>query len=1049
MQNNNTTFDLEDDFEKAFIDLLKQCGWEKNVIEYPTENDLLKNWANILYANNRDKDRLADYPLTDGEMKQILEQINTQKTPYKLNGFINGKTVRIKRDNEQHKEKFGKEVSLNIYDRLEIAGGKSRYQIVRQPKFKVSNAIYPNRRGDVMLLINGMPVFHIELKRSGVPISQAWNQIEKYSNEHIFTGIFSLVQIFIAMTPDDAVYFTNPGYGGRFNQDFYFHWENSDNVPITNWKDFTQNLLYIPMAHQIIGFYTVADAKDGILKVLRSYQYYAVSAITNKVKLNHWEEKKQRGGYIWHTTGSGKTLTSFKAADLISKSQDADKVVFLVDRKELDTQSVKHYRNFADDDVSVQNTENTGVLITKLKSSDPSDSLIVTSIQKMSRIFDDGSKFIDKDIEIINKKRLVFIIDECHRDTFGEMMSVIKNTFKKALYFGFTGTPIQEENSKKGCTSSDVFGDELHRYTIGDGIRDGNVLGFDPNMVNVFEDEELKVKIAVEMVHAKSEQEAMTEPAKKDKYFEIINNMKMAGYCDDMGNYHKDAEDYIPESQYTFDKRHPNDVADKYVNSVIDYILKKYDRVSHCKKFHSIFATSSIPEALEYYKRFKLKAPELKIAVLVDPSDTNSDTNFDKIQGLAEIIKDYNDRYKTHYTIATYSEMKKDISLRLSHEQPYENIDKKPEEQVDMLIVVNQMLTGFDSKWVNALYLDKLMKQENIIQAFSRTNRIFNMTEKPVGIIYYFRRPHTMKRNIEEAVKMYSGDKAYMVFVDKLEKNLVKFNGIFTDIKTIFEDEKIYDFAHLPKDMSARVKFAHLFNNLSSMLEMIKVQDFTWDNLKYGDITVLLNEEIYYILLQRYKELFIKGSVNPSEPEPPYDLNPHITEISTGKIDADYMNSRFEKYLKLKLYGQSKQDIDEALQSLYKSFAMLSEEEQKYAEIFIKDVQLGNIIPENGKTFRDYITEYMKMAKDRQINRFAQTFGIDNIKLAELMKSSFSVVDDFSEQKLKSLISSVDIDKVIEYYQVKQREKISSFKAKIKIDALIRQFVMNGGFDLD
>ena len=543
---NMTTFDKEQDFENAFITLLKNCGWEKDVIQYPTEEDLLKNWAEILFNNNRDKDKLGDYPLTEGEMKQIVEQITNMRTPFALNSFINGKTVAIKRDNENDVLHFGKEVSLHIYDRHEIAGGKSRYQIVQQPKFKANKSLFPPRRGDIMLLINGMPVFHIELKKSGVPISQAWNQIAKYSQEGIFRGIFSLIQIFIAMTPEDAVYFTNVGPDGKFNHDFYFHWANSDNIPMKDWREFTQSLLYIPMAHQLIGFYTVADGKDGILKVLRSYQYYAVSAITNRVAKNKWDEKKQRGGYIWHTTGSGKTLTSFKTADLISKSQDADKVIFLVDRKELDTQSLENYRYFADNADDVQDTASTEVLITKLKSNSPSDTLIVTSIQKMSRIFEDGTKKIQKDIELINRKRLVFIVDECHRDTFGDMMSKVKETFPCAMFFGFTGTPILEENKKKGCNSADVFGDELHRYTIGDGLRDKNVLAFDTYMVETFKSLDIKKAIAKEMVHAESEEEAISDPKKASKYYDIIQNIPMAGYLDNAGNYVRGAEDYIP-----------------------------------------------------------------------------------------------------------------------------------------------------------------------------------------------------------------------------------------------------------------------------------------------------------------------------------------------------------------------------------------------------------------------------------------------------------------------------------------------------------------------
>ena len=222
-------YNSELEFEKDLISVLSTKGWEKEVIKNPTEEDLIKNWANILFNNNRDKDRLNDYPLTDTEMQQILEQINTLKTPLKLNGFINGKTISIKRDNPEDKEHFGKEISLKIYDRDEIAAGQSRYQIAEQPRFKKQDVLSNNRRGDIMLLINGMPVIHVELKKSNVSVSEAYTQIEKYSYEGIFTGLFSLIQIFVAMTPEETVYFANPGNETKFNRNYYFHWEDFNN----------------------------------------------------------------------------------------------------------------------------------------------------------------------------------------------------------------------------------------------------------------------------------------------------------------------------------------------------------------------------------------------------------------------------------------------------------------------------------------------------------------------------------------------------------------------------------------------------------------------------------------------------------------------------------------------------------------------------------------------------------------------------------------------------------------------------------------------------
>ena len=396
-------FDSESVFEENVITVLKQHGWKDGVLRYPTERDLLDNWKDILYRNNNDIDRLGKYPLTDGEMAQIIEQIETLRTPLALNSFVNGRTVSITRDNKEDVAHFGKEVSLYIYDRKEIAGGKSTYQIVQQPVYPAKNTMLNSRRGDLVLLINGMPLIHIELKKSGIPVSQATNQIEKYAHEGVFTGLFRLVQIFVAMTPDDAVYFANPG-ADKFNPSYYFHWAAYNNEPICGgqhpgkdeWKLFiggtsgTAGLLSIPMAHQLIGFYTIADSADGCLKVLRSYQYIAANAISDVVRKCDWEQRPSMpgrpGGYVWHTTGSGKTMTSFKSAQLIADSHDADKVVFLMDRIELGTQSLKEYRSFADSETEVQGTENTGVLRDKLNSTDVNDTLIVTSIQKMSNV---------------------------------------------------------------------------------------------------------------------------------------------------------------------------------------------------------------------------------------------------------------------------------------------------------------------------------------------------------------------------------------------------------------------------------------------------------------------------------------------------------------------------------------------------------------------------------------------------------------------------------------------------------------------------------------
>lgn len=513
-------YNSEKQFEDDLVKMLsEQKGWKDGILNYKTEKELIRNWADILYENNRSIDRLGDYPLTDGEMEQILEQIRALKTPLRLNGFINGGTVQITRDNEADEHNFGKLVSLKIFDRNEIAAGKTRYQIARQPKFSAKNDIYPDRRGDFCLLINGMPVIHVELKKSMVPISEAQYQICKYLHEGVFTGLFSLVQIFVAMNPEECVYFANPGSYESYNEKFCFHWADSYNNPINRWDKIAELLLSIPMAHELIGFYSVADQSDNVLKVMRSYQYYAASKISKRVSEMKWNDQSIYGGYVWHTTGSGKTMTSFKSAQLIANSKDADKVVFLMDRIELGTQSLREYRGFSDATDDVQDTENTEVLLTKLKSDSVRDTLIVTSIQKMSRIKDeDGLNAAD--IEKINRKRIVFIVDECHRSVFGDMLSTIKFTFPRAIFIGFSGTPILEINKKKDTTTADVFGDELEgtRYTVADGMRDGNVLGFDTIPQPTYKDRDLREVVALEKAKAKSIQDVKGNPEKERIY---------------------------------------------------------------------------------------------------------------------------------------------------------------------------------------------------------------------------------------------------------------------------------------------------------------------------------------------------------------------------------------------------------------------------------------------------------------------------------------------------------------------------------------------------
>lgn len=1039
-------FNSELDFEKEVIKKLTEHGWDKNILKYKNEKELLDNWAEILYQNNKGIDRLNGYKMTEGEKAQLIEQINSLKTPLALNKFINGKTISIIRDNPEDLAHFGKEISLFIYDRDQIAGGKSVYQIVEQPVFPSKNVIETDSRGDLMLLINGMPVIHIELKKSGIPISQATEQIKRYSKKGVFTGLFLLVQVFVAMNPEECRYFANPGEA-PFNDKFFFKWADRNNEPYTSWDKIITHLLSIPMAHKLIGFYTVPDDGDGVLKVLRSYQYYAVESISNRVDRAQWTKADKLGGYIWHTTGSGKTMTSFKAAQLLANSKKCDKVVFLMDRIELGTQSAKEYRNFADEREEIQETEDSQVLKDKLKSPYVKDTLIVTSIQKMSNIKVDLG-FNKNDIDKISKKKIVFIIDECHRSTFGDMLKDIKETFPCALYFGFTGTPIFDENQRKNNTQTDLFGNELHRYSIADGIRDGNVLGFDPRRMVTFEDQELRKVVALQESKAKTIEEAMKNPQKKAVFLKFMNQVEMVGHKNLRGNYIRGIEDYINHVQYERDVNKP--IEEQHQYQVVKKILKNWEQTSVGFKYHAIFATSSIKEACEYYRLFKetmgkYNFPKIAVSCLFDPSIDNDGGATEKEEALVEILTDYNNNYGQTYKISTFQSYKKDVSWRLAHKEKYRNI--KNEDKIDLLIVVDQMLTGFDSKWINTLYLDKLLKFEGIVQAFSRTNRIFD-SEKPYGIIKYFRFPYTMEKNIKEAFDLYSGNKPFGIFVDKLPKNLITINQYFDEIKEIFVNAEIFDFSKNPESYIEKAKFASLFSKMTKILIAAKLQGFDW-NKNDTEIEMHIDEKTYLILAKRYQELFKKGK-NGGNEETAFDIDSTCIEINTDKIDSDYLNNQFKKFVKvIQEYGPEADSANKIYVEIHKSFATLSQEEQKFAEMIIYDLQNGSLFVDDVKTFRDYINEYQIKSKNDQIHKFALAVGFDETLLRKIVneRPNESNLDEFG--RFEHLRKSLNVNMAIDYFERKKGQKLPIPIAIRDAENLVKRFILSGGFDID
>ncbi len=1039
----NQFFVKEVDFEIALVDLLTHHGWEGNVLVQPSEEDLIKNWARIIFENNRGIAQLGNYPLTASEMQQVIDKVNMCSGPYDTNRFINAEQVCIRRDNPEDSSNWGKEVYLKIFDAKEICSGQSRYQIVRQPRFKASNPLAGDRRGDIMLLINGMPVVHIELKRSRVDVSQATFQIKRYVHEGVFSrGIFTLVQMFVAMTPEETLYFANPGPEDRFTPNYFFHWEDFNNTVIKDWKKVAVDLLSIPMAHQMVGFYTIADDKDKTLKVLRSYQYFAVSKISDVVHQTNWDDHQHRGGYIWHTTGSGKTMTSFKSAQLIANSGDADKVVFLMDRIELSIQSLDEFRGFADEGDVVQDTQDSAMLVSKLLSCDNDDRLIVTSLQKMYNIRADRG--IDSSIiDSINNKRLVFIIDECHRSVFGEMLISIKHTFPRALLFGFTGTPVFEENAHDEITTETLFGDMLHKYTIANGIPDGNVLGFDLYRENTYDDNDLRERAAFHQLGVSSLDEIADDEEKMSVYNKFMYELKMPdSYNGEDGKRVHGIEHYLPKDIYQREIHHL---------AVAKDISDSRDRLSKDGKFHAILATQNIPEAIAYYKLFKDNYPSLNVVAVFDENIDNSDGGIFREDALLEMLDDYNRKFNTTFQLSTYAKYKKDVAKRLAHKGPYIWIENDHSQQIDLLIVVTQMLTGYDSKWVNTLYVDKVMKYVDIIQAFSRTNRLFG-PDKPFGIIKYYSFPYTMEQNIEDALEVYV-DRPLGVFVDKLETNLNNINAKYLHIRDIFFSHEIFNFEKLPDTRADRNMFAQDFSSMTHLISAAKLQGFVWEKLHYefphGDthteVTLAFDEQTYLTLLQRYRELFTKTpGAGGGDDDFDYPVDTYITETGTGTVDAEYINSKFQRFIK-NLYseGPGSELTKKALEELHKAFASLSRNDQRTAIIILHDIQRGDLRLEFGKTIYDYIVEYQNNELHKQIVNLSEATGINASQLTHIIESDVTEQNLNEYGRFDNLMLTINPIKAKAFLERVLGTSVPGRLVIPSVDPLIRSFIFD------
>ena len=645
--------------ENGLIATLQKMNYEYVHIE--DEKALSANFKKQLEKHNKKRlEELGRTEFTESEFERILIH---------LEGGTRFEKAKKLRDPHAFELESGERIWVEFFNRTHWC----------QNEFQVSNQITVDGgkkcRYDVTLLINGLPLVQIELKRRGVELKQAYNQIQRYHKTSLH-GLFDYIQLFVISNGVNTRYFANnPNSGYKFT----FNWTDAANVPFNDLEKFATLFFDKCTLGKIIGKYIVLHDSEKCMMVLRPYQFYAVEKILDRV------ENSNDNGYIWHTTGAGKTLTSFKAAQLVSELDDVDKVMFIVDRHDLDTQTQAEYEAF--EPGAVDSTDNTDELVRRLHSN--SSKIIITTIQKLNAAV--TKRWYSSRIEEIRHSRIVMIFDECHRSHFGECHKNIVKFFDNTQMFGFTGTPIFVENAVDGHTTKEIFGNCLHKYLIKDAIDDENVLGF-----------------LVEYYHGSED----VDNADQDRMTEIAK-----------------------------------------------FILNNFNKSTFDGDFDALFAVQSVPMLIRYYKIFKSLNPKIRIgAVFTYAANSSQDDDLTgmntggyvsdstgEADELQAIMDDYNDIYGTSFTTENFRAYYDDINLRMKKKKA----DMKP---LDLCLVVGMFLTGFDSKKLNTLYVDKNMEYHGLLQAFSRTNRVLN-EKKRFGKVVCFR---DLKSKVDESIKLFS-----------------------------------------------------------------------------------------------------------------------------------------------------------------------------------------------------------------------------------------------------------------------------------------------------
>ncbi|MDJ1493679.1 type I restriction endonuclease subunit R [Cytophagaceae bacterium DM2B3-1] len=894
--------------EDNLIDQLIGLGYSRIVIR--DEAALLANLKKQLEIHN-------NVTLTEKEFAQVLNHLN------KGSVFDRSKTLR---DKMQLTKEDGTSVYLEFINQQEWC--RNQYQVTNQITI---SGVYQNRY-DVTILINGLPLAQIELKRRGLELKEAFNQTNRYQRHSYSAGfaLFQYIQIFVISNGVNTKYYAN-NKKQTFKQTYF--WADKDNKTIRQLDAFTAAFLEKCHLSKMITKYTVLQETYKIPMIMRPYQYYATEAIIDRVK------NSTRNGYIWHTTGSGKTLTSFKTSQLLTELPQVHKVVFVVDRKDLDYQTQREFDSFSPG--SVDTTKNTHSLVKQLADN---TKIIVTTIQKLNTAISKPAH--QAKLDHLKDKRVVFIFDECHRSQFGETHKKIKKFFNNSQMFGFTGTPIFADNAIRNesgkHTTAELFEECLHKYVITDAIRDENVLKFSIEYIGRYrqrDDSRTELDIDVEAIDTKE----------------------------------------LVESEDRLDK-------------ITDYIIANHSRKTHKKAYTGIFCVSSVDTLIRYYDMFKRKKDagkhDLRIATIFsyganpDDKDANGmieDVDIevdedDKIdphhrEKLDKYIEDYNALYNTKYSTKdseSFYNYYKDIAKRIKEREKEGALDK---DRVDILLVVNMFLTGFDAKMVNTLYADKNLKYHGLIQAFSRTNRIIT-EQKSQGNIVSFR---NLKKATDDAITLFSNKEAIDVIIMKpYEDYVAKFNEAYQKLLAIAPTVDSVD--DLPSE-EEELEFVKAFRELMRLKNvLVSFSDFTFEHLT-------INEQVFEDYKSKYLDLHdkVRTSTEKEKESILDDVDFELELIQRDEINVAYI-LRLLAALKDAKPAEAAKQRKEIANLLASEVQLRSKREliEKFISQNLPQIANPDDIPQE-------FDAYMEAEKQKALDEFVQEERVDREGIKRLV----------------------------------------------------------------